>query len=145
MSFEASGAILSTLNERSRGRRAGLVRRLLTPDMLMYLAYVVYTLVPLALHLQAILHCRTTVADHCQPFPLPGVLIKTIDTTWKASVPIRYMIRPPTVPERRELMEQDRHGVWRPRPSALMADIGPKLWSWMDVWEALVIAVCWVT
>lgn len=47
-------------------------------------------------------------------FPLPGAFVKLIDVMWKATVPVHYMITPPTVPEREELVELDEWGIRRP-------------------------------
>ena len=136
MTFEASGSILSTLNERSRAHRATLARRILNADMILHLAYILYALLPLIL--------RLSETAHGSSFPLPGVMIKVMDATWKATVPLRYMLRPPSVPERRELMAWDEKGVWRPIQDGQgsSGSAGRQWWAWIDIWEIVVISMC---
>ena len=144
MSFEASGSVLSNMNERSRSRRAPLVRRMLSMDMLLYLAYTIYALVPLAMRLVDFRHCKPGGDGVCLLILLPGILIKITDAVWKATVPLRYMLWPPTVPERRRLMAQDEKGLWR--PSRVVAGLGGPKWQRLatstDAWEVLIICMC---
>ena len=144
MSFETSGSILSVLNERSRVRRAALARRLLSPDILLHFAYVVYAVIPLVFRLTMTFSCRSSKRSSCALFPFPGILIKIVDATWKATVPLRYMLWPPNIPERRELMTRDQTGIWRPTQTSKIRDAMAlqKLWAWMDVWELLILLIC---
>jgi hypothetical protein len=140
--FESSGSISSPANERSRLHRAPLPNRLLTPTLLMHLAYLVSASIPLALRFLALASAAS--------FPFPGALLKLLDALSKAAVPLLYMLDPPTVPEREELMELDEvAGVRRPkkrkekdsgRVDAGSADVVG--WPWMEVVE-LALVCCW--
>lgn len=137
--FESSGSISSPANERSRLHRAPLPHRLLTPTLLMYLAYLISASIPLAL--------RFLASASAASFPFPGALLKLLDALAKAAVPLLYMLDPPTVPEREELMELDEVvGVRRPkkeknsgRVDAGSADVVG--WPWMELVELAL--VCW--
>lgn len=51
-------------------------------------------------------------------FPSPyfsGALLWLLECIFKMSIPVRYMIWPPTIPEREELLEKDELGVLRPK------------------------------
>ena len=72
-------------------------------------------------------------------FPLTGALLKLIQCIYHASIPVYYMLLPPTVPERTELFVKDPDGVNRPKTKVrqeLRPDNGFK---WNDVLDLLVI------
>ena len=142
--FEVSGSILSPANERSALRRKPLPYRLLTLDMLIYFSYIIFASIPLVLRFLA-----STSPGRAEPsdsdilsFPFIGALLKLLDAILKAAVPLWYMLCPPTVPEREELMETDEKGLRRPKiRRALNSQGEDRGWPWMDVLE--VGFVCW--
>ena len=77
------------------------------------------------------------------PFvPLTGALIKLIQCIYHASVPVHYMLYPPTVPERAALLTKGADGVKRPKVKVeqrLRPDNGLK---WNDGLDLLVIYLC---
>ena len=95
-------------NERSRAHRKPFLVRLASYDMLMFIAYIVYASLPfLALFYSG----RGGGAG----MPFPGAWVKLMSCVLKTTVPVRYMLWPPTVPERAKLMEEDERGVRVPR------------------------------
>lgn len=62
-----------------------------------------------------------------------GVVVRLLECIFKASVPLRYMAFPPTVPERRELMQQDSLGVFRPK--CKYNKIVSRRFTWLDILE----------
>ena len=87
--------MLSSANERSRHHRTPLPYRLLRLDFLYYLLYTIYASIPLLFHL-----ARFTPADQHYALPslFPGAMIKLLVCIWRVSVPLRYILSPPTVP-----------------------------------------------
>jgi hypothetical protein len=103
MTFEVSGAVQSSTNERSQTARATLLRRLFQPKVLLCLSYCGYASVPLLVHLGLYLSpnepSQSTVF-----FIFPGVILKLLDCIFKSSVPVWYMIFPPTTLKRSDLL-----------------------------------------
>lgn len=56
-----------------------------------------------------------TAAGHRAFFSFPSAYVKLISLAAKTSVPIRYMIWPPDVPEWESLTVEDQNGVRRPK------------------------------
>ncbi|CAG8981044.1 hypothetical protein HYALB_00008198 [Hymenoscyphus albidus] len=109
MTFDVSGAIRSRMNERSSVSRATVLRRLSSPSILLCLMYCIYASMPLSLRLNT--YC---ILERTSPsavfFVFPGVIIKTFDCIAKASVPVWYMMFPPTMPNRRALLAKKVKG-----------------------------------
>ena len=76
-------------------------------------------------------------------FPFPGALLRALECVSRMSVPVRYMISPPTVPERGGLVREDERRVKRPREGWDGGGGGGEMW-WlgMGVWEVFVIWRC---
>ena len=76
----------------------------------MYLAYVLYAMYPISMRL------RAYYMGH-QPslFPFTGPIMLLVQTTLMSCLPLVYMLFPPTVPERDDLMEVDSDGLSRPK------------------------------
>ena len=137
-SFAVCGAITSPANERSRHRKR-LPYRVLSPDMLLYTTYAIYASMPIVLRLVA----YTQSNDAPRPlFPFPGPVIKLLASIWKVLVPVRYMIWPPTVPDRNELVEEDEMGVKRPRKDWEKDVVGNGIW-WTSL-TACELCVIWL-
>ena len=141
--FQPSGTITSTANERSRLHRKPLPWRMLSLDMLMYLVYVIYASVCLILCWRSY-RSRDSVSK--PPLSLfPGTMIKLLQCTWNAAIPLWYMLLPPTVPEREELMERDEDGSRRPKKrsdSAETSGVWEIFLMGMDICELLIAYYC---
>lgn len=139
-SFEVCGAITSPANERSRFRRKPLSYRLRSPDMFIYTLYAIYASIPIFVQL--------LTYDRLKHAALPrslflGPMIKLVGCIWKVLVPVRYMIWPPTVPERSELVEEDETGLNRPRKDWEKDPVGNGFWwTSLNVCELCMIWLC---
>ena len=139
-SFAVCGAITSSANERSYRHRKRLPYRLLSPDMLMYTIYAIYASMPIFLRLIAYSHYKGAAQSF---FPFPGAMIKLLGCIWKVLIPVRYMMWPPTVPERNEMVEEDEMGVKRPRKGWEKDAVGSGIWwTSLSVCEICVIWLC---
>lgn len=139
-SFAVCGAIMSPASERSYRRRKPLPYRLLSPDMFAYMFYAIFASTSILVRLTAYLHNEGAT----QPLVLlPGPMLKLLGCIWKVLVPVRYMIWPPTVPERGELVEEDEMGVKRPRKNWESDAAGNGIWwTSLTVCEICVIWLC---
>lgn len=103
MTFEVSGAIQSSTNERSQTAHATMLRRLCDPKILLCLAYCGYASIPflcrLCIYLTSYEPSRSTFF-----FVFPGVILKLLDCIFKSWVPVWYMMFPPTTSNRNELL-----------------------------------------
>ena len=132
VSFTATGTVLSSINERQASQRKGLVRRLLSWSMAGYFAYVVAGLATLGL-----------VAGRRQSNQSTGAVVRLVESVFKVSVPLRYMVFPPTVAERRDLLEKDELGVYRPK-NKYRLKVSRRI-TWVDVAEvATLLALDWM-
>ncbi|KAI9043143.1 uncharacterized protein KD926_004326 [Aspergillus affinis] len=78
VSFEITGTVVSSINERSATHRKPLWTRLLNSMIL-----------------------------------IPAVVVFLFSSVMKLSIPVQYMAWPPTVPERRQLLNKDVDGAYR--------------------------------
>ena len=99
-------------NERSRIHRKPLLARVLTFDMLMYVFYIIYASVPLL--------ATWYYGKRASIIPFPGPWVKLVSCLLKTTVPVRYLLWPPEMPEREKLMVEDERGVNVPK------------WQWKD-------------
>ena len=128
LTFESSGSIISSVNERSRLHRTPLPWRLLTPDIALYFFYFLYASIPLLLRL----HATPT-------FPFLGALFKLLEAACRTCVPLLYMLFPPTAPDRDDLLYVDKQGVRRPKKDNKSYE-GEGWWlTWTDACECLVL------
>ena len=133
--FEASGSVVSKAEERSKIRRQPLLLRLSHPTILMHISYVLLATLPL---LVRIVRYITSTADGGMAFfPLTGPLLKLLQCIYHFGVPIHYMIFPPTVPERSELIITDANGINRPRSTKLKASKNG--FSWAELLDLAII------
>lgn len=127
LTFESSGSIISSVNERSRLHRTPLPWRLFTPDTALYFIYLLYASIPLLLRL------------HATPkFPFLGALFKLLEAACRTCVPLLYMLFPPTALDRDELMYVDKQGVRRPKKDKSY-EAGGWWLTWTDACECLVL------
>jgi hypothetical protein len=91
-SFKVSGTFVSPTDERYPARRKPLSKRLLNPTMIRHLIVGAERA-----------HMHT------------GAALILIELVLAAAVPVRYMMFPPSLPDRQVLLEKDVHGVNRTR------------------------------
>lgn len=136
--FEPSGSIITKANERSALRRQPLPGRMLSADMIIHVLYVLFAAMPILLRTIRFFSSNRSIPF----FPLTGALLKLIQCIYHASVPVYYMLYPPTVPEREKLLVKGPDGVNRPKMKVgqgLPPDNGFK---WNDILDLLVIYFC---
>lgn len=121
MAFSSSGSLKSELNERDISRRAPLHRRIITMlwgcDCYFHVAYVCFALTAVSLSISRAFQYTATndrlvyLLTHAFWPPMLWLLCLTA-----YCVPIAYMLFPPTMPDREELLERDeKTGVARPK------------------------------
>jgi hypothetical protein len=106
----------------------------------MYTLYAIYASIPIVVRLIVYFNHEGAA----QPFFLfPGAMVKLLGCIWKVLVPVRYMIWPPTVPERAELVDEDDMGVKRPMKGWEKNVVGNGIWwTSLSVCEICVIWLC---
>ena len=136
--FQSSGSIISKANQRSAIRRQPLPWRMLSADIILHAVYVLFASMPILLRVIWYLD-----SDRSRTFfPLTGALLKLVQAIYHASVPVCYMLFPPTVPEREELLVKGHDGLRRPRIKVehnLRPDNSLK---WYDVLDIAIICFC---
>lgn len=139
--FAVVGTIISPENERSRRHRKPLLSRIQSPDMLMYAVYIIYATIPFLCRIHAYKNSKNSES---YSYPFPGAMVTLLSCVLKASVPLCYMIRPPTVPERGQLVKEDEAGVERPTKDWQgEAGGGSMRWLCLSLFETYVIWRCW--
>ena len=111
---------------------------MLSTDMIVRVLYVVFAALPILLRTIRFFSSNRSIPF----FPLTGALLKLIQCIYHASIPVYYMLHPPTVPERAELLVKGPDGVNRPKMKVgqeLHPDNGLK---WNDILDLLVIYFC---
>lgn len=135
--FETTGSVISRANERDEKLRQPLPGRLLSSHMLMYVSYVMYVVLALVIFFGISILGVSRGMSFMLLFPYPGSILRTIDCYKKGAVPVWYMINPPTVPSRRELMDCDTNGIYRPRIEK--RNVPEDKISWKDMVEVAII------
>jgi len=134
VSFTATGTVQSAVNERQARLRKGLATRMLSWTMLAYFVYTTSALAALG---------SVLINKPGRGGQGTGAALRLVECVYKVSVPLRYMTSPPTVAERRELMEQDELGVYRPKEKYTMKV--SKRVTWLDVAEvAMMVVLDWM-
>lgn len=113
-SFKVSGTFVSPTDERYPARRKPLSKRLPNFTMICYMAYslVVATLLGSLFKSVASRHLAV-VAKRQQVHT--GAALMLIELVFAAIVPVRYMVFPPSLPDREALLERDADNVNRSR------------------------------
>ena len=106
----------------------------------MYIAYAIYASTALLLRFLAYENPDSS-SGSASLFPFLGAIIKLLKCIWMATVPVRYMLYPPTAPDREELMEMDEAKVRRPKKREVNAEGDDKSWPWTEVGE--ICFICW--
>lgn len=73
------------------------------------------------------------------PYMCTGAVVRLLECVYKVSVPPRYMIIPPTVPPRRELMQQDELGVFRPKEKHRYKIVPGRMFTFLDILEVAIV------
>lgn len=110
---------------------------MLSLDMIIHMLYALFAAMPILL--PTVQFFSNPSSKNTPSFPLTGALLKLIQCIYHASVPLYYMLFPPTVPERGELLVKDADDVNRPKMKELRPDNGLR---WNDVLDILVIYFC---
>lgn len=113
--FKVSGTFASPADERSAIHRKPLVQRMSSLTMLLYTTYWLAAMVALSSLMLFAAYQRMTLKT--RQYLYTGAALRLVDVVLAASVPVRYMMFPPTVPERRELLKEDESGVFRAKKS----------------------------
>lgn len=115
--FEAAGT-LTGANERSATLRKGLFTRILTPSMLLHIFLLGLTLSVACRVVYSGLIQRMEASENISCFLFTGAVLRSLEMVSSFSVPVLYIIFPPTVPARRDMLEKGANGVYRPRKRA---------------------------
>ena len=136
--FQSTGSLNSRINERSTKRRKSLPWRLLSLDMILRISYI-FLMTPIVLTRMV----QQAQGDYTSHFlqPLIGPLLRLVQCISSVSIPVLYMLFPPTLPERDQLIEKDRQGINRPRKSAVRGlKVDNNIWD--TVFELGIILTC---
>ena len=113
-SFKVSGTFVSPADERYAARRKPMLTRMLNTTMLCYTGYSLVTAAILA-SLFASVAYRHAIIGAERVYMHTGAALKLLDLVLSSIVPVRYMMFPPSLPDRHTLLEADAHGVNRSR------------------------------
>lgn len=113
--FDPTGTVLSPSNERSSRKRKHVLYRLLTPEMTVYVGYILLATASLSSFLFKFFIAYWTRSDKSVFSPYTPAAIIEVQIILQMALPLQYMTWPPTTPERRQLMEQDILGNYRPK------------------------------
>lgn len=116
--FQPSGSVLSTLNERSRTHRASLGRRVTSTTFVFHALIFLFVSIPALLILCSVLD--KTLDSSLLLVKLPGPMFKLLDLVWKSSVPMIYLLYPPTVDEWEGLTQ---HKDWKQNGSTFLVRV----------------------
>jgi hypothetical protein len=122
-SFKVSGTFVSPTEERHPARRKPLLERMLSLTIIGYTSYFLIVAATLTSLMSFVMH-QHLVAKATRVYMYTGVALRLVDLLMAASIPIRYMIFPPSQPEREELLEKDMYGVYRSRKKEWTRRVG---------------------
>ena len=112
--------------------------------MLIRMLYVLFAATPIVVPTVRLFSSSSSPLrpENIPSFPLTGPLLKLIQCICHASFPVYYMLLPPTVPERGDLLVKDAEGVNRPKMRAAQGPRPDNWLTWNDVLDILVIYFC---
>jgi hypothetical protein len=113
-SFKVSGTFVSPTDERYPARRKPLSKRLLNPTMICYMAYTFLTAALLASSVTSVAS-RHLAGGAKRVHMHTGATLILMELVLAAAVPVRYMMFPPSLPDRQALLEKDADNVNRSR------------------------------
>ncbi|KAH9908884.1 nucleotide-diphospho-sugar transferase [Xylariomycetidae sp. FL2044] len=114
--FKVSGTVSSRADERSAMRRQPLFRRMANPLIVMHLLYALALFISFCAWVITL--ARLSAQGPRKSIPIymhTNLMLCMLELVTAAIVPVRYMMFPPTVPERHGLLERDQMGSWRAR------------------------------
>lgn len=119
ITFEATGSLTKGANERSATKRQGWLARVSAPNIIMHtiFACLLSTIAFQAVYLG--LSQKLQAKDNFSSSLFTGAVLRAIEMVTSAGVPVLYMLFPPTVPERQELLKTDHDGINRPRAKGM--------------------------
>lgn len=135
--FQSTGSIAGHTNERSVRRRLPLIARMMNFDMAMRMCFITAGLATIVFSFLE----RSRLEAQMGPSPLLGALFALLQLILGTAVPLVYMIFPPDVPEREDLMEVDEHGQRRPKAEAMRVAGTENEWKG-TAFEAAFILLC---
>jgi hypothetical protein len=113
-SFKVSGTFASPTEERYPARRKPLLDRMLNPIVICYA--IVFLLASLMLgSFATFIVYRHLVDNAARTYMHTGAALRLLDIVLATLVPLRYMVFPPSLPDRRELLVKGTDGVYRSR------------------------------
>jgi hypothetical protein len=113
-SFKVSGNFVSPTDERYPARRKPLSKRLLNFTMICYMAYSLVVAILLGSLFKSVASRRLAVEAKTQQMHT-GATLMLVELALAAIVPVRYMMFPPSLPDREALLEKDADNVNRSR------------------------------
>ena len=129
--FLPTNAVKSS-EERSPSRRLRLPWRLFHPCIAYNAVYMAFATACLVIRYRSLAQDGKGGGSLCAlSFPMVGAISAQIQAIWKCLVPVRYMIWPPDMPERRDLLRKDEDGAWRPTDCAKRSGRPMMAWVWV--------------
>ena len=124
---------MTSFEERSPSRRVHLPWRLFHPCIAYNTVYIAYAIVCLLVRYRSLARKDRSGESCTLLFPLVGAISTQIQVVWKCLVPVKYMVWPPDMPERRSLLEKDEDGAWRPSDPAKRPRRPAIAWLWVVI------------
>lgn len=141
-SFKVSGTFVSPADERYAARRKPFLKRMLNTTMLGYTMYSLATAALLA-SLFTSVACQHLIVGAERVHMHTGAALRLLDLVLASVVPVRYMMFPPSLPDRQALLEKDAHGVNRSRKKGwARRDGGSKIGLMLQL--AIIVVFDWL-
>lgn len=104
----------------------------------MRIAYILFAATSLILRGIGVVRSRSPRVS--SSFPFTGAILNLVQCIEQSSVPVYYMLFPPTISEREQLSQVDERGVTRPVKSPSRVPLNGILWT--DILDLLIIYLC---
>ncbi|KAF2166946.1 glycosyltransferase family 2 protein [Zasmidium cellare ATCC 36951] len=139
--FTATGTLKSPLDERSPSHRRPLLERLSNPLVLMHTLYFLFASLALMKTFAAMISSKTQDSLPPNSYIHTAAILRLVEIFCATATPVRYMLFPPSVRERREyLVKDERTGVYRSRRKTWVKREGGVV-SWRELVEVGVVFV----
>lgn len=92
--------------------------------MLLYSAYLAIAALAFLTGLRHLATSNAAMTTERRWYKQTGAALRMLDVIMAAIVPVKYMMFPPSDPERRDLLERDANGVFRSRKKSWMKRSG---------------------
>lgn len=139
--YIVTGSSPNGLKERSAARRP-LLERMTGPLMLWQMFWFLATATIFVTHIISLLWRSHDLGSKANIYVYTALLLRLFTFTEAALGPIKYMIWPPTDPDRKSLLKEDDHGVLRPRDKGLPIAKNGAWFGWRDGLAAVIIILC---